>query len=289
MPSPRELDVNELLSNIAEVLDIPDHYYEDAVRTYEEIGSYLAQEDSPLRDYSPDICPQGSFRLGTVVRPHLKDDEYDIDLVCSLSIKKESITQKDLKKKVGERLKSRSDLKHRLDELGRCWRLSYAHQFHMDVLPVIPDLENPHTGILLTDKDLRLWQKSDPVAYAEWFYERMRVVAEQKRAAIAEEKRASIEDVPDWQVRTTLQRVVQLLKRHRDIYFGKDFEGRPTSILVTTLAAHAYRNQPEISEAINEVVREMAHHIENRKGVWWVENPVQPDENFADKWNAFPE
>jgi Adenylyl/Guanylyl and SMODS C-terminal sensor domain len=33
----------------------------------------------------------------------------------------------------------------------------------------------------------------------------------------------------------------------------------------------------------------MAAFIENRNGKWWVTNPVDPDENFADKWNEYPE
>jgi hypothetical protein len=29
--------------------------------------------------------------------------------------------------------------------------------------------------------------------------------------------------------------------------------------------------------------------IENRHGTWWVSNPAQEEENFADKWNEHPE
>lgn len=29
--------------------------------------------------------------------------------------------------------------------------------------------------------------------------------------------------------------------------------------------------------------------MKNRNGKWWVQNPVDPDENFADKWNEYPE
>ena len=33
----------------------------------------------------------------------------------------------------------------------------------------------------------------------------------------------------------------------------------------------------------------MPAFIEERNGAWWVQNPVDPDENFADKWNQYPE
>lgn len=281
--------MGDLLSKIAEYLDIPDHLYEEAVLLYEDIGNHLDADDSPLHPNKPEIYPQGSFRLGTVVRPLFHEDEYDIDLVCKLEIKKGSTTQADLKKRVGDRLKSRSDIEVNLEECGRCWRINYPKQFHMDILPVIPDAENGPTGILLTDKDLRLWQKSNPVGYADWFYERMEEAVEEKRAAFAEERRASVEEVPTWQLRTALQRAVQLLKRHRDIFFEDDLDDRPTSILITTLAAHAYDRQSDVADALVHILDHMADFIEKRNGRWWVENPAHLGENFADKWNTNPE
>jgi hypothetical protein len=64
---------------------------------------------------------------------------------------------------------------------------------------------------------------------------------------LAEALKANIEDVPEWRVKTPLQRAVQLLKRHRDVYFAGDYENRPISIIITTLAAHAYKNQENVS------------------------------------------
>src|SRR5439155_4403350 len=84
----------------AESLDIPDHLYENAVVEYEDVGNWLADETSALASYVPEIYPQGSFRLGTVVRPIVHEDEYDIDLVCQLRIAKQSTTQADLKSMV---------------------------------------------------------------------------------------------------------------------------------------------------------------------------------------------
>lgn len=277
--------LTELLSKITEILDVPDHLHDDAVLKYEEIGEWLAAEDSQLKLYAPEIYPQGSFRLGTVVRPLSEKDEYDIDLVCHLRIEKEKVTQEELKQMVGDRLKERAEIKDLLEECRRCWSLDYPQQFHMDVLPAIPNNERQPTGILLTDTDLIKWQKSNPIAYADWFYARMEVMLQEKKAEFAESIRASIEDVPEWQVKTPLQRAVQLLKRHRDIYFQNDQENKPVSIIITTLAAWAYRNQVNLYDTLLDIIRDMTKFIENRSGKWWVANPVDPDENFADKWN----
>lgn len=279
----------DLLNKIAEELDIPDHLYEDAVIKYEDIGDWLCKDDSELKKYSPEIYPQGSFRLGTVVRPVSEKEEYDIDLVCCLEIEKEKTTQEQLKEMVGCRLKERDDLKKILESSRRCWIMNFPKQFHMDVLPTIPNLERLPTGILLTDTKLTRWQKSNPKAYAEWFYKRMEVVIQESRNALAKSIQASIEDVPNWKVKTPLQRTIQLLKRHRDIYFQTDPEHKPVSIIITTLAAKAYNNQLNIVDALTKILDGMPKYIERINDKWWVVNPVDPDENFADKWNEKPE
>jgi hypothetical protein len=285
--------ISEIFAAAASKLDIPDYVYEDAVLKFEDIGSWLASEDSKLRSYLPEIYPQGSFRLGTVVRPITEEGEYDIDLVCHLELDKEQTTQTNLKQMVGDRLKLREDLAKILMPMRRCWRLSYPPDgsglhFHMDILPAIPNLERPPTGILLTDAELTRWQKSNPKSYAAWFFDRMKTVFVEQKAIVAKSLEANIEEVPDWRVKTPLQIAVQILKRHRDVYFRSDFENKPVSIIITTLAALAYNNQPSVYDALRDIVREMSDKIEYRNGKWWVANPVDPDENFADKWNEYP-
>ncbi len=283
-------DLSELLRAIAADLDIPTQFYEDAVVKYTDIGEWLAQEDSELAKFEPDIFPQGSFRLGTMVRPIDESGEYDIDLVCHLKIKKENTTQEELKDRVGKRLKARDDIKQILKPSRRCWRLDYPEPFHLDVLPVIPNVERLPNGILLTDTDLRLWQISNPIDYAEWFKGQMKVMLMERLAAYAREHEMSIEEVPEYEVKTPLQQVVQILKRHRDVYFKMDLCNRPVSIVITTLAAKAYANQANLYEALVAVATRMHEHIEKRAdGKWWVANPVDEGENFADKWNEYPE
>jgi Adenylyl/Guanylyl and SMODS C-terminal sensor domain/Second Messenger Oligonucleotide or Dinucleotide Synthetase domain len=282
-------NLSNVLGKTAAALDIPDYAYEDATLKYEEVGAWLGAEDSELKNYSPEIYPQGSFRLGTVVRP-IANDEYDIDLVCQLNVTKEKTTQSNLKQIVGDRLKRHDELKKITTPSRRCWLLDYPPeankpQFHMDVLPAIPNLERPPTGILLTDTKLTAWQKSNPKAYADWFYGRMKVILMEKRAALAKTIEANIEDVPEWQIKTPLQIVVQILKRHRDIFFHSGPDKKPVSIIITTLTANSYRNQPGIYDALVEMLSDMANYIENTNGRWRVPNPVDPGENFADRWN----
>ncbi len=78
-------DIGYLLDEIAQSLDISNSLFEDAEKKYRAVGSWLGEGNSPLATFSPEIYPQGSFLLGTVIKPISDKDEYDIDLVFRLS------------------------------------------------------------------------------------------------------------------------------------------------------------------------------------------------------------
>jgi hypothetical protein len=71
--------------------------------------------------------------------------------------------------------------------------------------------------------------------------------------------------------------------------FADDPDNRPPSILITTLAARAYRGERDLFTATRNALDGMDKYIENRNGSWWVPNPAHEEENFADKWNEHPE
>ena len=282
--------ISQLLGASVEVLDISAEQYELAVCRYEDLGQWLVTQG--IGD--PDVYPQGSFRLGTVVRPTNSSD-FDIDLVFLRSLAKESITQKELRSQAGKLLRAyiatRGDENGNpgLEEKSRCWTLVYANdKFHMDVLPVIPDPDGDDTAILLSDRDLFQWQHSNPIGYADWFWRSMGDAVEIGRAQLATTLSRDVEDVPRWLVRTTLQRVVQLLKLHRDTFFRNQPRDKPASILITTLATHAYSGESDLYEAYRKIAYNLPSHIERRNRKFWVPNPAHEEENFADKWNTNP-
>lgn len=278
-----------LLEGTIAQLDIPPHLYQQAIDKYQRVAHYLGAGDES-DDNQLLIYPQGSFRLGTVIRP-TADSDYDIDLVFRVSITKEEITQARLKQFAGQRLRDyvvSAGGAVGLQEGSRCWTLKWSG-FHMDVLPALPDPDHLPTGILLTDRYLRYWQCSDPIGFAAWFHGQMREQFIRRRTLLAQERAAQVDDVPDWEVKTTLQRAVQILKRHRDICFADRQSLKPASILVTTVAGHAYGGHDNLFEAVLHIAMGMAQFIESRHGVTWVGNPVLPQENFADRWREHPE
>jgi hypothetical protein len=94
-----------------------------------------------------------------------------------------------------------------------------------------------------------------------------------------------------------LKRIVQLLKRHRDVSFAAPGRGEiaPISIILTTLAARSYAycvtqcTYADTYELIADVVRRMPDFIavedRNGKPFYFIENETTTGENFADKWN----
>ena len=296
-----QTNYQKFLDTLVDLLDITPAQFQKAKDHYNAVGDWLGKDDSPLNRYNPVIYPQGSFRLGTVIKPLNGEDEFDVDLVCKLELTKNQVTQEALKKMVGDRLKQNTDYKRMLskEEGSRCWSLDCQEipKFHMDILPAISDnygwlLENrvsedyAQHAICITDKNSENyaaysedWNKSNPVGYANWFKDQMKVQLQSRRRILAEKRSVSIEQIPEEEIKTPLQRAVQILKRHRDIMFGDD-EDKPISIIITTLAAHAYAEEENIVLALKNILDRMPLHIKvNSRGESEVLNPVNPFEN----------
>ncbi len=292
-----------ILGYLADELDVPEALYAEMVRKYDHLGSWIRADNAERFRTDSEIYPQGSVRLGTMIRPVKKDCEYDVDLVYRRELSKGSVTQEELVKQTGDQLRRYiADLRKEgadVPELvprRRCWALNFKGRFHMDVLPAVPDAEaatynvrSLDTAILITDRELREWQHSNPKGYAEWFNERERTVLQQRRLVMAKAANVEIETIPEERVKTPLRRAIQILKRHRDVRYEGNPDHKPISIIITTLAAGAYSNELDLFDALMSIVRKMPKGIQNYDGVWWIPNPINPQENFADKWNEEPQ
>lgn len=206
--------LDELLGTGIRQMDITSAERSLAVTRYGAVARSLAAHWN-TDPHDGLVYPQGSMRLGTITRNFHQNDEIDIDLVARRDQAKESTTQADLKTDTGLGLEKfvlgEPEGDPTLDEGKRCWTLHYAG-FHLDVLPALPNLAaSSDSAIIITDKEVLRWQFSNPVAYADWFHGVMAKEIEDKLKVLA--KRMAIEEVPDWQVKTTLQQTVQALKR----------------------------------------------------------------------------
>lgn len=310
------------LETLAKTLEISPSRYEQAEKSYKSLGDWLHREGSIVRDFDPDVFVQGSFRLGTVIKPQSDDEEYDVDCACSLTnLAKSKLSQAELKELLGKEIKlyrKSKGITKEVHEGRRCWRLEYADgaQFHMDIVPCIPNgqdqrrlLEAKHldarfadSAIAITDNEVLPqyymitddWPRSNPRGYAEWFKSRMGDVFVRGREQVLKEMRAegvtaNVEDIPTYRVRTPLQSAIMILKRHRDMMFANNLTDKPISIIITTLAAHAYQGEESIGYTLLSILNRMEEAIEHDGQKYVIKNPTDALENFADKWEEHPE
>lgn len=293
-----DITISREIKSIIEELDVSYSKYEIATNRYNSIANYI--KNSELSKNSPDIYLQGSFKLGTAIKPLTEDGAFDIDIVCNFTkLRRNDQSQYSLKNNLGEIVKSYAkaqSMSSEPEESKRCWTLKYVDEsnFHIDILPSVPLNEKNDGFIAITDKThenyfkiTSNWETSNPKEYAKWFRDLSKFSIYQKE--VAKRFYASIEKVPEYRVRTPLQRIVQILKRHAEVCFEKDIEYKPSSIIITTLAAKQYQSASTIYsdflDIINYVIEHLKDAIEFRNGKPCVYNPVNKDEVLSNKWD----
>jgi len=272
--------LDELLSRIAAKLQITKTQKEEAETRYLSIGEWLEKEDCLLAAAHPQIYSQGSFRIGTTVKPK-RYDEYDIDLVCELQLDYKQCDPMKLLDVVYKRIKEHGTYGPMAERKNRCIRINYANEFHMDILPGLPDYEKGNASLKVPDRTQHSWKASNPKGYARWFDSKKEILP----IKIYEEK---IEPLPIERRKYPLQIIVQLLKRQRDIAFSdKSDDLRPISIVLTTLAAHNYYGQLSVANGLDLILTKVSDSIPDY-GRLIVRNPTNAEEDLSEKWDDNP-
>jgi hypothetical protein len=265
----------KFLSSVAKKLDIQHEEYNKAVKITESLAHHLSN-DPNLSKHEPKIYMQGSFRLGTVVRPIIDGSEYDVDLVCELSDSEEAISQDQLKEAVGDALSSHPEYgKHfKLNQPSeRCWTVGIDKKFKIDVVPAIPkDIKDDNKGILIQGKEDG-WKETNPKGFYNWFQSKN---AQYKSILDASVDVNNLEGMQ----KSVLQQVVQILKRLRDVKFEDNPKLKPSSIVITALAAENYKGETNVYEALYNIVKELKKY-DGSQEISIGEN----EENLADRLN----
>lgn len=273
--SPSPLD--RLLEKICVVLQITEDQYERARQSYGAIGDWLGAEGSPLAALRPTIYPQGSAATRTTVRPR-SHEEYDLDLVCQV----QGVITDPMRlfEMVYARLRDHATYAPLLEKKNRCVRVNYKGNFHLDILPARPDTAGASAGcILVPDRGLGRWKESNPLGYARWF--------SQQGERVMKSARASVTPLPPQEEAhelPALNRVVQLMKRRRDMVF-EGHDHAPRSIVLATLAATHYAGEVSLLEALIAGLTRIEDLARSVPGILEVRNPTNPAENFSEAWD----
>lgn len=285
-------NIDRMYRKIAAEIEISPTEADKAKESYEAVGKFL---NNNIKQYDIRVFPQGSFRLGTVIKPISDKDEYDIDLVATIDNKFTSA--KELKNIVGDVLKASDRYSKKIEEGKRCWTIEYAESanYHMDILPTMRSNTYSDTKeLIMTHKEDENseyeFKQTNPEAYYDWFLKRMEEEKKKLTEDYAIRNKLEIVDVPEYKIKTTLQIAIEILKRYRDIKFQEMPDIKPISIILTTLMAKIYTGKENVYELIEKFSKEYPMYLEkDANGDILIKNPVNESENFADKWPKYPE
>ncbi len=206
---------------------------------------------------------QGSYKFGTQIRPIGSDEEFDIDLgVYFLWTGKPADgthSPQTLKGFVQESLSSYKEIEDEdVEEVTkpktRCSRIRYKNSFHIDVPSYHLDQTRDARTLTTTDG----WESSDPKSIYLWFRDQF-----------------------DGPTRDKVRRHVRYLKTWAALKFKVD-DGRPSSIMLTVLAAEASivigaKKIGADDDALRDIVAEIVKRFDKSQKV---PNPVDKNEDL---------
>lgn len=325
----------DILSIVAK-LDISPTMYKNAVEKYKAITQFLI--DSGIE---ADMYPQGSFAFGTVIRPNAKDPlaNYDVDVICQVKGNRNSLSPSELRKQIENALTSSNIYGDKLTIYDECFTIEYADinsvGFTIDIVPATDEAYEIKKRLIqnscypeLIDTAIAIpqyngsrkysWLTNNPKGFRSWFETINKPYLDYSgdtyRQYLFEENSAvfaSVEDIPIEMERSALQRVIQILKYHRDVYYAKVKDGdniKPISALINVVVAQissTYSAECTVFELLEYIIDEFNtyaqqqwltqkefslkyrdHNVLSRiDGKWYIANPANPEDNLADKWN----
>lgn len=316
-------------------LDISPTMYLNAKEKYQAIAKYLQNNGVECEFY-----PQGSFATGTIVRPikYENTPSYDLDAVCKIIIDKNGTDPDTIKSMIGDVLK---DSGYTIDkEFDTCWTVKYADVngvgFSIDIVPAVeedditkrqlslkaayPELIDSSIAITFKENDEYIWHTNNPKGLISWFssinsrfkdYNR-----DERRLAIFNENQSlfnSVEEIPDETERSALQIAIQLLKRHRDLFYAEISSHnnkiqKPTSAIILILSSIIAQKIDILDNPfvlVSYIVNELKQYselqikpqhlfeisnldkktISKKDNTWCLVNPANPEDNLLDNWN----
>ena len=276
--------LDDLLQRVGYKLQISNTQRQLAEDRYHAVANWLSDDQDLSESGDIQIYAQGSLRIGTTVRP-LSRQEYDLDLVCEINKDWRGEDPVNLLNSIEKRLRDNKMYAPMVERKNRCIRLNYANEFHLDILPAHPADNTPGTNLKVPDRKAEWWKDSNPKGYAEWFESRSRQYTEYMA-------KAGIEPLPDDEFverKSPLKRAVQLIKRHRDIYFEKRPDDAPISIVLTTLAGTLYSGQTSVGDTITFVLKGIQNLLPKDGSRLVVLNPSNLAEDLSERWIGQPE
>ena len=202
---------------------------------------------------------QGSYALGTLIKPVDDNDEYDADIQIVMNPNPQW-EPKDYIHQVRRTLAGNKTYADKLKLKTRCVTVDYVRDFHLDVVPRVTSGGNHYICNRIENRR----EPTDGNGYRDWFNDKNRITG------------------------GNLKRVVRLLKHLRD--HKNSFRAR--SILLTTLAGNTIRTSDEgkecvstVADTLETVLSRMNDYLQRHQNMPEIKNPVLQAENFNRHWS----
>lgn len=197
---------------------------------------------------------QGSYALGTLIRPVDDNDEYDADIQIVMNPNPQW-EPKNYVHEINRTLSGNKVYAEKLRLKTRCVTVDYAGDFHLDVVPRVT-INGKHW---VCDRNKNRFEETDGDGYRNWFNEKNRITG------------------------GNLKRVVRLLKHLRD--HKNSFSAK--SILLTTLAGNTIRPSDKgtvavstVADTLETVLSRMNDYLQQHPNMPVIKNPVLSTEDF---------
>ena len=219
-----------------------------------------------VNDYLKDNLPgyqtmdkQGSYALGTLIKPVDDNDEYDADIQIVMN-PNPKWGPKDYVHAINGTLTGNKNYVDKLRLKTRCVTVDYAGDFHLDTVPRVTSGGKHYVCNRIDNK----FEETDGTGYRDWFNEKNRITG------------------------GNLKRVVRLLKHLRD--HKNSFTAK--SILFTTLAGYMIRDSDKgtaavstVADTLETVLARMNDYLQQHPTMPIIRNPVLSTEDFNRHWD----
>ena len=246
--------VNDFSKFMREQVDLNPSRYERLKRSDKAVSEYLSQNLVGFRRTER----QGSYALGTTMRPVKDADEYDVDRLVYVEYDR-SKGPKDYIDDVYQCLKANGNYADKVEKNTRCVTVNYAGEFKIDVVPCIT-YNGSH---FICNRRTNDYEVTDGRGFRDWFNQKNRIT------------------------NGNLKLVTRLLKYLRD--HKKTFTA--PSVLLTTLignTVHDWEGDTHfktLPDALLTVVSRIDEFLQSHPSMPEIRNPALPGETFTRHWD----
>ena len=244
-------DFNEFMR---EHVNLNPSRYERLKRSDKAVSEYLRQN---LAGYTR-TERQGSYALGTTIKPVKDTDEYDVDRLVYVKYDR-SKTPADYLDDVYRCLKANGNYTDKVQRNTRCITVNYAGEFKIDVVPCITYNGNH----FICNRKTNEYEVTDGTGFRDWFNEKNRIS------------------------NGNLKLVTRLLKYMRD--HKRTFTA--PSILLTTLIGNTVHDCEgdaqfkTLPDALLTVISRIDELLRSHPSMPEIRNPALPSEPFTRHWD----